>query len=100
MVVVLSLSGKTLGDCSSVLEAMKKLKVVGDITQNKSIDPGGNVEPGCRVMIAGDMGANTKHLWEDVKRTHGLGCAHMFAYDVTYGCVWDTFAKSNCPDKL
>lgn len=100
MVAVLSLSGPHLENCESVIVAMRELGIHGDVTANKSVDPNGNIEPGCRVLVANDIGQSAHRLWNEMKKKDSsLECAHIFGYDVTYGCIFDVFRPSLCPSK-
>lgn len=98
MVAVLSVSGQTLEKCESVLYAMRKLGIYGDITHNKSVDPEGNIENGCRILIANkDSDASVQTLWRELKELHTLQCAHVSIERHMQGCIFDVFAPSKCP---
>lgn len=98
MVAFLSISGPGLRNCDSVILAMKDLGIYGDITSNISVDPDGNVEPGCRVLIANKnfKEASTK-LWERLKTECNLQCAHVRYHVSKEGCIFDVNGTSRCP---
>lgn len=97
MVAILSVSGESLGRCDTVVRAMRELGLTGDVTKNMSIGPTGEVERGCRVVVANDTRASAELLWNKLQREHGLTCAHVTGFDLVYGCVFDAFAPSRCP---
>ena len=98
MVAILSVSGHGLGNCNTVLSTMKKLGIFGDVTTNLSIDPDGNVEPGCRVLIANkNCEIVARRMWETLERDYHLGCAHLKCYESKEGCIYDVFAPTKCP---
>ncbi len=100
MVAILSISAPNLDNCESVIVAMRKLGIYGDVTTNKSVDPNGNIEHGCRVLVANDIGQTSHRLWDEIKKNNpSLECAHILGYDVKYGCIFDVFRPSLCPSK-
>ena len=99
MVAVLSVSGD-LGNCESVIVAMRTVGIVGDVTRNTSVDSMGRIESGCRVLIAnGDAKTKAQVLWENLHKANNLVCAQMTHFDLSYGCVFDVFGPSRCPDR-
>jgi hypothetical protein len=95
MVAVLSLSGKNLGECDTIISLMQKLKICGDVTRNISVDEEGTLETGCRVLLTDASKAQT--VWNIVREQNNLTCAHIMEYNIKYGCVLDVFATSKCP---
>ena len=98
MSAIVSLSGHSLQDCGPVVQAMRRLGIYGDVTSNTSIDPMGNVEPGCRVTIGGaTVRDDAKRLWHEIRSITPLTCAHVQVSDVSAGCVFDVFRPTACP---
>ena len=102
MVAWLSVSSDALSEnCSEVISAMRTLKLVGDVTPNKTLNPDGSVEAGCRVLIAGRDGSKGAQALWGLLRAHvsGLQCAHVLVEHREAGCVFDVFATSpSCVD--
>ena len=100
MVSWLSISNKKIKSCDEVLQTMRALKIVGDVTQNASIDEKGEIEVGCRILVAGHED-NVKHLWHNLSQMYDLKCAHVsIVGDNKNGCVLDVFRPSNCPSRI
>ena len=102
MVATVSLSGATLGDkCEAVITAMRTLGICGDVTANVSVDPGGNLEPGCRVLIASKPNdRHVRRLWEHLRERTLLNCAHVRVEECKSGCYYDVYGASRCPSAL
>ena len=98
MVGVLSVSGARISyDCSEVVDAMVRLGINGDVTRNISVLEG-DIEKGCRVRVAQkDAKESTRKLWNELRRTTGIVCAHVHVSSVEDGCVHDVYRPSSCP---
>ena len=94
----MSISSKTLGKCDAVVYAMRELGLYGDVTKNVSIDPEGNIEPGCRVLIANKNNEDaTKKLWDRIRNDCSLECAHVRFHVAKEGCIFDVMGPTRCP---
>ena len=99
MVGILSLSGRGLA-CADVVNAMIKLGINGDVTQNVSVVDGIE-ESGCRVAIATvPYKESVRSLWTHISHTSTLTCAHVRIDDVFSGCVLDYLRPSQCSGKI
>ena len=95
MPATLSVSGQV--DCKDVVETMKKLGIMGDVTPNVTVVDGG-IENGCRINIASRPHMdNLKTLWVNLQEQFTLGCAHVKIGELQSGCILDFMRKSECP---
>ena len=98
MVATLSLSGRSLGNCDTVIRAMQSLGIYGDVTRNTTVEPDGSTEQGCRILIANKNATESVHsLWTKLKDLHAVQCAHVRICTEKDGCVYDVLAPSKCP---
>ena len=96
----LSISGDLLGpECDEVVDVMRRLGIVGDVTHNRSLGLNGRVEVGCRVLVLGGED-KVRALWETMREQAQLGCAHVSIAGGRSGCVFDVFSESRCPSKV
>lgn len=101
MVAQLSISGANLSaNCGEVLRVMRKLNIVGDVTPNMSVG-NSTIEPGCRILVCSNPAKeNAVRLWEALRATSRLTCAHLYVNHSESGCVFDMTRPSLCPDKV
>ena len=94
----MSISGRNLGKCNVVIHAMRELGVYGDVSRNVSVDPDGNIEPGCRILIANKNNEDaTTKLWDRLRHDCSLQCAHVRFHVVKEGCIFDVMGPTRCP---
>lgn len=99
MVGILSVSGQVDSECKSIIDAMIKLNLCGNVTANKSICQG-TVENGCRIMVAGkNEETDVTRLWYDISKSHKFTCAHVELKKSVSGCVFDVLGPSRCPSQ-
>ena len=97
---VLSVSGPTL-KCAAVARMMAQLGLTGDVTDNLTVMPGGDMEHGCRIQLTKGTTKRegAKRLWEELQKKEGLTCAHVVIEEKTAGCVFDVWRPSACPGR-
>ena len=95
---VLSLSGPKLR-CAEVIQLMLKMGLTGDVTQNTSVLPGGELETGCRVQLTKDSTAANggQAIFSELKSRGKVKCAHVEERHHASGCVFDVWRESACP---
>ena len=85
----LSVSSSRISHCYSIVQAMKDLKICGDVTENTSVTPDGELEVGCRILIPGPNSfQDSKNLWERLKG-NSFTCGFLDMKDNRSGCVYD-----------
>ena len=98
MSAILSLSSPHFtSDCSQVVDLLRRHRIMGDVTPNRTLLDEGQEEVGCRVVLANATQDHARDVWETARRLPGVRCAHLSLQHARAGCVFDVLAPTRCP---
>ena len=99
MSAILSLSSPHFtSDCSQVVDLLRRHRIMGDVTPNRTLLDEGQEEVGCRVVLANATQDHARDVWETARRLPGVRCAHVaLGTRARTGCVFDVLAPTRCP---
>jgi len=99
----LSISSANL-KCSEIAMYLKKIKIMGNVTSNKSIICQGDtctMEHGCSILLNQiDKKSLENQVWKPIKKNNNLTCAHLNIPGLFSGCIYDFIRDTNCPNFL
>ena len=97
---VLSISSKTIKDCSDVANTLLKCGIICSVTSNDSVCGDNNqcwIEKGCNITLSGvkpdKLGDS---VWNPLKKEYNLNCAHLHILGGYKGCIINFLRPSNC----
>lgn len=99
--VTLSVSSPKL-NCSDIAIFLKKSKIMGNVTSNKSIickDETCTMEHGCSILLNYiNKNSLENDVWKPIKKENNLTCAHLNIPGLYSGCIYDFIRDTNCPN--
>lgn len=96
MLSEISVSGGSLSSCDEIVDLMRRCRVVGDVTSNRSVTLNG-VEPGCRVLITSQLSEiQLKQFWMRLQNEFDFECGHYSIKFSKSGCTSDLCRQSLC----
>ena len=109
--VTISISSPKLSsNCEEVVQTLKHLGIMSNITPNRTIFTPNNdiastvrvrTEQGCRIIFGVPPEKNihkeVEKVWKIVKKKHNLTCAHVNVNHNWSGCIYDYLRPSSCP---
>ena len=97
---ILSVSGKNMKNCETVIKTLQKMSVNCDVTENTTIicnDVECWKEKGCRILIHNVLKHDIKKIWNKLKIEHKFECAYYKLNGGTEGCIYDYMSNTQCP---